>query len=41
MSELKDVIYINLGSLDGDMIFIVDDLNKFFFCLLGGKLLKE
>lgn len=40
---MKDVIYYNLsmGSLVGDMIFIVDDLNKFFFYLFGGKLLKE
>ena len=40
-SELKDVTYINPGSSDGDMISTADDLNKFFSCLLGGKLLKE
>ncbi|MCU5668910.1 serine hydrolase domain-containing protein [Bacillus cereus] len=40
-SELKDVTYINPGSSDGDVISTADDLNKFFSCLLGGKLLKE
>ncbi|MEF7633347.1 serine hydrolase domain-containing protein [Bacillus thuringiensis] len=40
-SELKDVTYINPGSSDGDIISTADDLNKFFSCLLGGKLLKE
>ena len=40
-SELKDVTYINPGSSDGDMISTAHDLNKFFSCLLGGKLLKE
>ena len=42
-SELKDVTYYNpsAASSAGDMISTADDLNKFFSCLLGGKLLKE
>ncbi|EOO28575.1 D-alanyl-D-alanine carboxypeptidase [Bacillus cereus BAG1X2-3] len=42
-SEPKDVTYYNpsMGSSAGDMISTVDDLNKFFSYLLGGKLLKE
>ncbi|MEC0344817.1 serine hydrolase domain-containing protein [Peribacillus frigoritolerans] len=40
-SELKDVTYSNPGSSDGDLISTADDLNKFFSCLLSGKLLKE
>ena len=35
------MLLILAGSSDGDMISTADDLNKFFSCLLGGKLLKE
>ncbi|MDA2213303.1 serine hydrolase domain-containing protein [Bacillus cereus group sp. MYBK195-1] len=42
-SELKDVTYYNpsIANSAGDMISTADDLNKFFFYLLSGKLLKE
>lgn len=43
IGELKDIMYYNLSLVNvvGDMIFNVDDLNKFFLFLFGGKLLKE